>query len=278
MSGNARAIRTRIKSVRTTMHITRAMQLVAASKIRRATQRMEGSRRFFHAVEETFADLAEGGRQSLYMTPREEGRKLFVIMAGDRGLAGGYNANVFRRVLSLMGESGADALTVGRRACDWASTHGLGLVAQYPSLEKLTLAECVEIGEILRDKFATGEYKEIRLVYTDCVSMLSQETTDTLLLPITPPERTSEKPSATTVYEPSPEAVMAAVIPQYLTGILWGAVCMSYASEMAARRNAMDSATKNASDMIDTLSLSYNRARQGAITQEITEIVAGAEK
>ncbi len=276
MSGNAKAIRARIKSVESTKHITHAMQLVAASKLQRATERMEKSRFFFNAVSDAFRDLAAGRGSSPFLTPRPVKRTLLIVLAGDRGLAGGYNANVFRLT------AGADkastlVLPLGRRACEYFSHHGFEAVAEYPLLEKLSMTDCVHIGELVRDLFAAGKADEVRLLYTDYISVLTQTAKSTTLLPIAPPDGAGRR-AALTEYEPGPEAVLNAVIPQYITGILWGAICQSYASELASRRNAMDSATKNASDMIDRLSLSYNRARQGAITQEITEIVAGAEQ
>jgi F-type H+-transporting ATPase subunit gamma len=277
MSGNAKAIRTRIKSVESTMHITRAMQLVASSKMRRATDRMEGSRYFFDAVSEAFCDLAAGKSSSPYLTVRPVKRSLCIVLAGDRGLAGGYNANVFREAKELLADKNPTILAIGRRACDHFEHHGSAMTAQYPSLEKLTLTDCVKIGEQVRDLFLTGEVDEVHLIYTEYVSALSQVTKSKQLLPVLPPENALPR-QALTEYEPSAGAVLNAIIPQYITGILWGALCMSFASELASRRNAMDSATKNASDMIDRLSLSYNRARQSAITQEITEIVAGAEQ
>ena len=224
MTGNIKAIRTRIKSVESTRHITRAMQLVASSKLRSALDRMEQSRFFFDAVQEAFSDLAAGNVASPFLTPRPVAHRCVVIIAGDRGLAGGYNANA----------------------------------------------------TILKDLFLAGDADEIVLYYTDYVSALTQEVRETRLLPLTPTGEAAHRSVAETVFEPSPAAVLDAIIPQYLTGVLWGAVALSHASETAARRNAMDSATENASEMLEKLSLAYNRARQGAITQEITEIVAGA--
>ena len=136
--------------------------------------------------------------------------------------------------------------------------------------------DTVALAAILKDLFLAGDADEIVLYYTDYVSALTQEVRETRLLPLTPTGEAAHRSVAETVFEPSPAAVLDAIIPQYLTGVLWGAVALSHASETAARRNAMDSATENASEMLEKLSLAYNRARQGAITQEITEIVAGA--
>ncbi len=276
MSGNAKAIRTRIKSVESTMHITRAMQLVASSKIKRATERMQESRYFFDALLAAFSDIAAGGAVSTYLQPREVKRACYIVLAGDRGLAGGYNANIFRLAKATIPDQGALIIPIGRRAVDHFEKHGYACHMPHPSIESLTMTDCVAIGREVRDLFIRGEVDEVSILYTDYVSALSQTAVVKKLLPFAPPEN-YEAPTATTIWEPSAEAVLGAVIPQYITGILWGAVTTAYTSELASRRNAMDSATKNADEMIERLTLTYNHARQAAITQEITEIVAGAE-
>lgn len=277
MTGNIKAIRTRIKSVESTRHITRAMQLVASSKLRSALDRMEQSRFFFDAVQEAFSDLAAGNVASPFLTPRPVAHRCVVIIAGDRGLAGGYNANVFRAVRAAAYDPKVtSAVAVGRRACDFVRAEGFSEVALYESVEKMGKEDTVALAAILKDLFLAGDADEIVLYYTDYVSALTQEVRETRLLPLTPTGEAVHRSVAETVFEPSPAAVLDAIIPQYLTGVLWGAVALSHASETAARRNAMDSATENASEMLEKLSLAYNRARQGAITQEITEIVAGA--
>lgn len=277
MTGNIKAIRTRIKSVESTQHITRAMQLVASSKLRAALDRMEASRFFFRAVQEAFSDLAVGRTASPFLTRRPVANRCVVIIAGDRGLAGGYNANVFRAVRSAgYDPKTTSAIAIGRRACDFVRAEGFREIKRIESVEKMGKDDTVEIAAILKDLYLEGGADEIELFFTDYVSALTQEVRKTQLLPLTPNRGTAHKNLAETVYEPSPAAVLDAIIPQYLTGVLWGAVALSHAAETAARRNAMDSATENASEMLEKLSLAYNRARQGAITQEITEIVAGA--
>ncbi len=276
MSGNAKAIRSRIKSVESTMHITRAMQLVASSKIKRATERMQESRIFHDALLSLFSDLAASGSASVYLKPREVKRALFIVIAGDRGLAGGYNANVFRMAKTVITDKNALIVPIGRRATDYFSRHEYQIFSAVPSVEDITPTQCVELANKVRDLFARKEVDEVSVIYTDYVSAISQNTTVKKLLPFhsTVPV---EHRTATTVWEPSADAVMNAVVPQYITGLLWGMVTTAYTSELASRRNAMDSATKNADEMIDRLTLTYNHARQAAITQEITEIVAGAE-
>ncbi len=277
MTGNIKAIRTRMKSVESTRHITRAMQLVASSKLRAALDRMEASRFFFGAVQEAFSDLAAGHTDSPFLTRRTVTHRCVVIIAGDRGLAGGYNANVFRAVRAAgYDPKTTSAVAVGRRACDFVHAEGFSETALIESVEKMSREDTVALAGTLRETFLSGAADEIILYYTDYISALTQEVRTTTLLPLTPSGEAAHKNLAETVFEPSPAAVLDAIIPQYLTGVLWGAVALSHAAETAARRNAMDSATENASEMLDKLSLAYNRARQGAITQEITEIVAGA--
>ena len=277
MTGNIKAIRTRMKSVESTRHITRAMQLVAASKLRAALDRMETSRFFFGAVREAFSDLAAGHTASPFLQKRPVAHRCVVIIAGDRGLAGGYNANVFRAVRAAgYDPKTTSAVAIGRRACDFVHAEGFQEGALIESVEKMSKADTVALAGSLKETFLSGAADEIILYYTDYVSALTQEVRTTTLLPLTPSGEAAHRNLAETVYEPDPASVLDAIIPQYLTGVLWGAVALSHASETAARRNAMDSATDNASEMLDKLSLAYNRARQGAITQEITEIVAGA--
>ncbi len=276
MSGNAKAIRTRIRSVESTMHITRAMQLVASSKIKRATERMTESRVFFNAMLALFDDLARGNSGSPYLTSREVHRPCYIVIAGDRGLAGGYNANVFRLAARTIDKSSARVLPIGRRACDYFSHHGYTCVSPVSSVEDLTMEGCMAIAATVQLLFETGEADGVSILYTDYISALTQTPTVRQLLPYVASEATPA-PTAETLWEPSPSRVLHAVIPQYLTGVLWGAVTTAYTSELASRRNAMDSATKNADEMIEHLTLTYNHARQAAITQEITEIVAGAE-
>jgi len=272
-----KAVRQRINSVNSTMHITKAMQLVASSKMKKAQTRLEQSAYFFSAVREAFADLCEQSTEkSVYLQGGKGDKTLCVVIAGDRGLAGGYNNNVFK-LLKAKETENTVYLPIGKKAVDYCSRHELPIFDSFASVEKMTAAECDVFARTLASRFAEGEYEKVELIYTKYHNMLSQEAIEEPLLPAAKAE-SEEKPKKCFVcYEPSPEAVLASVVPVYLSGVLWGAVCEAYVSEIAARRTAMDSATKNANEMLNDLSLQYNRARQGAITAEITEIVAGAE-
>ncbi|MBO7150308.1 MAG: ATP synthase F1 subunit gamma [Clostridia bacterium] len=273
-----KAVRQRINSVNSTMHITKAMQLVASSKMKRAQARLEQSAYFFSAVKEAFADLCERSTEkSVYLQGGKGEQTLCVVIAGDRGLAGGYNNNVFKLLKTVAEQENAIFLPIGKKAVDYCTRHDLPLFDSCPNVERMTAAQCDAFARALTERFAKGEYRKVDLIYTKYHNMLSQEAVEEPLLPAAKAQKTEQSAKRYVCYEPSPEAVMAAVVPVYLSGMLWGAVSEAYASEIAARRTAMDSATKNANEMLNDLSLQYNRARQGAITAEITEIVAGAE-
>lgn len=277
-TASIKAVRQRIASVSSTMHITHAMQLVASSKMKRAQARLEQSAYFFSAVREAFADLsARSTEGSVYLRGGEGSATLCVMIAGDRGLAGGYNNNVFKLVKAMADKGDTVFLPIGKKAVDYCLHHELAVLQSFPSVERMTAAECDGIARMLTERFAEGAYRCVQLIYTKYHNMLSQEALTEPLLPAAPKEAPQQARKGYVSYEPSPAAVMAAVVPVYLSGMLWGAVSEAYACEIAARRSAMDSATKNANEMLNELSLQYNRARQGAITAEITEIVAGAE-
>ncbi len=277
MPANIKALKARIRSVDSTMHITKAMELVASSKIKKATAKMDESRFYRRVMEEAFADLASS--DTPYSRERNEALPaLYITIAGDRGLAGGYNNNVFKKVKEGFRE-GDMILPIGRRPLEYFKHHDYEIFTEdYPSGEKITSEDCAEIGRNVTKAFDEGKIGAVYLVYTEFRNMLTQEATLMQLLPLVPREKEEKKDlSAKPMYEPSAETVLAALIPEYVGGLTYCCSAMSFASELAARRQAMDTATKNAVEMIDTLNLRYNRARQSAITQEITEIIAGSE-
>ena len=280
MGANVKAIRGRIRSVESTMHITKAMQLVASSKLRRATERMEQSRFFFETMEAALGSFGAGLTGSVYAERREGGERVFIVIAGDRGLAGGYNSNVFRAaaVSAAATQEPYAVLPIGRKALEYYRRRGVTIVGEgYASLEDFSMQDCAAVGRMLAEGFRDGRYSEITLVYTGYLSMLSQAPLTLPLLPLqAKPESETVGSRALVLFEPSEAEVLEAIMPEYLSGLIYGAICESYTSELAARRTAMDSATKNAEEMIEDLSLKYNRARQSAITQEITEIIGGS--
>ena len=281
-SGNMKDIKRRIKSVQSTMQITKAMELVASSKMRRAKERALSVRPYFNAMYETVARLASVTRDgdSVYTRRREVKNSLYIVIAGDRGLAGGYNSNVFKLAAAEMEGRNASVITIGKKAQEHYAKRQWPVAADYPGVaETMRISDTHEIVGSLVEAFCSGRADEVFLCYTEFVSPLQQEAKCIQLLPVSFERKENvDKGGAhvLTEYDPSPEAVFNAVIPEYLYGVLYGAVVESYCSEQSARRMAMEAASDNAGEMIENLNLSYNRARQAAITQEITEIVAGS--
>lgn len=273
-------IKLRIKSVESTMQITKAMELVASSKLRRAKERAESTRPYFTILHQTLEDIAHSNTDfsSPFVREGEVGKACYVVIAGDRGLAGGYNNNLFKAVWEDMDTRSVCALPIGKKAVEYCARRGVeSLSDDYASVEDISLRDCFSIARLLCDRFRQGTFDTLYVGYTKFVSMLTQQPAVVKLLPIRHESEETGKARSLIEYEPDPAAVYNAIVPEYVGGILWGAVAESLASELGARRTAMDAASKNAGEMIEDLSLKYNRARQGAITQEITEIVAGAE-
>ena len=266
MGADIKQLRTRIKSVNSTLHLTKAMGLVASSKIRKATEAMLKGQEYSSALIETVDELSsyEECRKSPYMKAREGGKTCLVVIAGDRGLAGGYNANIFRLMRNF---PDAMVIPIGKRSCERFS--GELLYA-----EKFSYSLAKEMAEDICRGFLNGEFDRFGIVATKYNSLMSQDAYVKWILPL---QKSEKKASSSAIFEPDEITVLNAVIPEYIAGIIISSVKESFACEVAARRVAMDSAGKNAKEMLDDLGLQYNRARQGAITQEITEIVAGSE-
>ena len=278
---STKEIKNRIRSMESTKQITKAMEMVAASKLRRAQAQVASSRPYFEILHSTIEDITRDNRDfsSPYLKKREGGKILYIVIAGDRGLAGGYNSNVLKLVYSQIQGKEASVLPIGKKAVDSFQNRGVPILTQsYAEAASVGIGDCFSIAKQVCNAFLAGQYDEVYVAYTDFVSMLSQTPDFMQLLPLEKPE--SKEPEAShhcdPLYEHPAEEVFAAIVPEYLGGMLYGALCESRASEQAARRAAMDSATQNAEDMIADLSLKFNRARQAAITQEITEIVAGS--
>ena len=273
-------IKLRIKSVESTMQITKAMQLVATSKLRRAKERMENSKPYTLIAQQAVAAAAASCDDVTvpFVTPRPVKRRCYVVIAGDRGLAGGYNANIFKGIAAHAEGVDYCVLPMGRKAVERFQRYGVESISNdFTRVEGMTVGSCYKLAEMLIEGYKAERFDELWLVYTSFLSMMSQEVRIDQLLPISKPEKT-EAISASTIYELSAAETLEMIMPDFLAGRLYSALCDSFASEVSARRTAMDSATKNAGEMIADLTLKYNRARQGAITQEITEIVAGAEQ
>ena len=275
---STKEIKTRIKSMEATRQITKAMEMVAASKLRRAQAQIQNSRPYFQILSDTIDTIVTTTRDftSPYLAERPVNKVLYIVIAGDRGLAGGYNSNILKLVQQEIQGKNAVVLPIGKKAVDYFKSHKVPVMTEtYAEAADMDIGDCFSVAKQLCKAFLEGEYDEIHVAYTNYVSVLSQVPAARKLLPLIPQER--EAGSVTeTIYEPDAETVFSAIVPEYLGGILYGALCESRAAEQAARRTAMDAATSNADDMIADLSLKFNRARQAAITQEITEIVAGS--
>ena len=281
MAGSMKDIKLRIKSVESTMQITKAMELVASSKMRRAKERVEHSRPYFETLHKTLTEIAAADPRARnpYLRRAEIKKTLLIVIAGDRGLAGGYNSNVLRQAQQEARD--VVVLPIGKRSAEYFVHHEVPLFTQEVLLAAdITVGECFQLARRITEGYCKGEYDAVKICYTRFDSMMTQtaSTMEVLPLSIEPTEQQKAQARRSQIlYKPSSEEVFRAIIPEYVAGIVYGAVCESVASELAARRTAMDAATKNAGEMIDHLNLYYNRARQAAITQEITEIVAGAE-
>lgn len=264
MSADTKTLRNRIKSVDSTLHLTKAMGLVASSKIRKANEAMFKSRAYLKSLNDIIDILnaAPECRKSPFMRSGGERTRLIVI-AGDRGLAGGYNANVFRTVKELAAE---EVIPIGKRACERFGKETV-------SSEYFTSADAYALAKQLCADFAEEKFDRLAIVSTKYISMMAQEAFVRHVLPLS---QNKEKKSVSVVFEPDELTVLNAAVVEYTAGVIAASVRESFASEVSARRMAMDNAGRNAGQMIDDLRLQYNRARQSAITQEITEIVAGS--
>ena len=283
MAGNMKAVKLRIKSVQSTMQITKAMELVASSKLRKAKERAETCRPYFTELHQTLKDIARENTDfsSVYAKESANQKTCYVVIAGDRGLAGGYNTNLFKCLETAAKGKDYMVLPVGKKAVEYFRQRGIEcLTEQFAEAGDISVADCFEMANLLCAEFRKGTFGHIELCYTVFTSMLSQQPEVFSMLPLSDIREESGGKVETRnliLYEPDGETVFDAIVPEYLAGLVYGGICESTASELAARRMAMDAATSNAEEMIEQLNLYYNRARKASITQEITEIVAGAE-
>lgn len=275
-------IKTRIKSVESTKQITKAMELVSSSKFRKAKERAESARPYFNTLYNTVQDIAKNTSNSrnIFLKERKVNNVCYIVIAGDRGLAGGYNSNILKAVIAHNKLGTGKVITVGKKAKESLSKRGYEVIDYIESVEKCAYEDANRVAQTAMEAYKNGEVDEVNLVYTEFISALSQEPKIVKLLPVTIDNTNTEKEvkkgKAAVQYLPSADAVLGYVLPKYVSGSVYGAIAESFASEQAARRTAMESATDNANEMISKLELVYNRARQAAVTQEISEIVGGA--
>ena len=278
-----RDIKRKIKSINSTMQITKAMELVSTAKLKRAKDRLERTKPYFETVYGTIQEIlrTEKNLKHEFLTQREVKKTLYIVITGDRGLCGGYNNNAMKLVAEdATDKSKAALLTIGRKSRDFFTKNGYEVMKEYIHIsENPQYASAQDIARTSLKWFASEKVDEIKLVYTQMNSTIAQEAKMIQLLPVAGDnaESLTAKRSSYTNYEPSAEQVLGYVIPKYIESVIYGALIESSASEQAARRLAMESASDNADEMIQDLVLFFNQARQSAITQEISEIVGGAE-
>ena len=270
-------IKARIKSVESTMQITKAMELVATSKLRRAKENVERTRPFYQILGQAIDDIlaASSDFESDWFLPRTVKKTLFVVFAGDRGLAGGYNANVFRAAEELSRGTDALWLPVGKKALEHMKHKKREIYSDsFEIAAEQGVGAMLSLGSIVADGYRRGDYDRVVMIFTEFVSMMTQRVVYEELFPL---NRCASGSCGRMETDCDGSEMLDKIVPEYIGGILYSALCESLASESGARRTAMNSANKNAEEMIGTLMLKYNRARQAVITQEITEIVSGAE-
>jgi len=276
-----KTLRKRIATVRSTQQITKAMKMVAAAKLRRAQEAAERARPYTDKLAEMFAAVAAGVEPDTHplLARRDERRVDLLVVSSDRGLCGGYNATLFRHAAGWLRQRTAQELAfvlVGRKGLEYYRRRGMRIVAQ--QLGILTTPPATMAAALVSELAARFERQEtdaVFLVYNRFRSAISQTPSVVPLLPVAPPA--VDRPPADYIFEPPRPELLARLLPRYLEALVTQALLEAIASEHAARMTAMDNATTNASDMIDALTLSMNRARQATITKELMEVVGGAE-
>ncbi|RJE85588.1 F0F1 ATP synthase subunit gamma [Paenibacillus sp. 1011MAR3C5] len=282
MAKGMRDIKREIKSKQSMKQITKAMEMVAASKLRRAQGAATAARPYADKLKEVVASIAAGTKDVKHpmLDTRPIKKTGYLVITSDRGLAGGYNANILRKVTQTIQEKHKSTdeyvlFVIGRKGRDYFRRRNMPIVEEVIGLtDSPTFADIKTVATAAVQNFAEGAYDELYLYYNQFVNAITQIPTESRLLPL---DEISEGTAVSAYeYEPSPEGVLEVLLPKYAETLIYSAVLDGKASEFGARMTAMGSATKNATKMINQLTLTYNRARQAAITQEISEIVAGA--
>lgn len=281
-----KSIKKRIASVKNTRQITKAMKMVSAAKLRRAQDAVVAARPYANKLLDVISNLAlreEGGSHSL-LSARGKGRALVVLLTADRGLCGGFNANVSKAAeryirTNELEYEGYDLMIIGRKGRDYLKSRaGMNIVKVHENITgKITYATAQLIGEEIVGEYLAEKYDAVFLIYNAFRSAISQEVTIDQLLPIVPRNVAEGTDVVDYLYEPNRSEVLEQILPKNVEVQIFRGLLESVASEHGARMSAMDSASKNASEMIGKLTLVYNRARQAAITKELMEIISGAE-
>lgn len=278
-----RDIKRRKESIQSTGQITKAMKLVSTAKLQKAKSRAENSQPYFNHMYQAVSSMLKksSNLSHPYLNAGDSKKKAIIVVTSNRGLAGGYNSNIIKLVMNS-GIPKEDALiyAVGRKGRDTLARRGYTIKADYSEvINEPMFKDAIDIGREVLEAFANNEVGEIYLAYTVFKNTVSHIPTFLKVLPVQMEEEQEEETTPDLVmmnYEPAAEEALNLIIPKYINSLIYGALVQALASENGARMQAMDSATNNAEEMIADLSLKYNRARQGSITQELTEIVAGA--
>lgn len=275
-----RDLRRRIKSVKSTQQITKAMKAVSAAKMRKAQDAVLFARPYAKRLKGVLGRVAMASTDVKHplLAVREPKKIAYIVITADRGLCGGFNSNVIRLAASQVKNAPEVSLvTIGRKSRDFFRRRGFNIQKEYVGLgEDIRYGLIRDISSYITDKYAACEFDQVFLIYSQFVNVLVQRPTVVKLLPAEPPAEEAEAKKAVYIFEPAAEAVLAELLPKYVENAIYQGILESKAGEHSARMTAMDNATKNASEMIDRLTLTMNRARQTQITKEISEIVGGA--
>jgi F-type H+-transporting ATPase subunit gamma len=283
---NLKDIQRRITSVRKTQQITRAMRMVAGAKLRRAQNTIEAARPYADRIRATLAEVARAQTDAEHplLEVRESTRQVeFVVVTSDRGLCGAFNANVLKHVERLIAErtaadAGVTLTTAGRKARDYFKRYRASeLGGDYPQHGWVQYGQAVQIADRVSERYEAGEIDEVVLVYSEFVTTMTQRPRDVRLLPFAAGDAEEDGDALPFEIEPSPEGLLKVLVPRAVEVEIYRALLENQAGEHAARMTAMESATRNTEELIDALTLQFNRARQAAITKELVEIVSGAE-
>jgi len=281
----AKEIRTQIKSIGSTRKITKAMEMVAASKMRRAQERMQTARPYARRMRDVVAHASSANAEYKhpYLADRSEIKNIgFIIVSSDRGLCGGLNSNLFRKVVGDMAQwnekgVGINVCVLGKKASGFFKRYGANVVSEATDLgDAPQLEELVGAIKIMMDDYSEGKIDRLFVVYNDFINTMTQKPTIEQLIPIVPSEEQETRHHWDYIYEPEAKDIIEALMTRYIESLVYQAVADNSACEQAARMVAMKAATDNAGKLIDELQLVYNKARQAAITQELSEIVGGA--
>lgn len=289
---NLRDIRNRIESVKNTRQITKAMKMVAAAKLRKAQNRIIETRPYASKMKEIVGRLVQNAsdEHELLREPEKRDEVLFIIIGSDRGLCGAFNNNLFKDIEQKIEEKYSeqrsdDSLSlvcIGRKAIKYFGKRKYNIVEEYPNFfEDVQFAQASEIMKWVIKDYTSGQYDEVKLAYNEFKSVIAQERIVESVLPIDPEslidDEISDQPEREYIYEPDVDSILKKLLPSHLNLQLWKAILESNAAEQGARMTAMDNATENANELQEDLELEYNRARQSAITTEISEIISGAQ-